>query len=378
MSILVFRQFVNQCLGSNRPFIFSFSLLLAIVTCSACREAPGSVQPTSGESPAKTESEQPEESSPSFLPTAFARFQTSFYSGCCDGSAGVALDKDHFLVANDENNVLRVYERNGRQDPVTQVDLRKFLDLKKKNQESDIEGMTRIDTTVFIIASHSRSKDGDKEKGRRQMFALQFDLTSNQPHVRPFGQPYTKLHKRLEGLRSIPGLDWERAGDLGGDDIGALNIEGLSATPDGGLMIGFRTPVHEDKAILLPLRNPLEVVQGLEPIFGTPIQLNLGGIGIRGLEQFAGTYVIATESDTGKTYPQLFAWDGQTPSVRRLFAQLPQNFNPESVLLFPDTGLSEIHVLSDDSNRDVGSVSCSQLEDTNRRRFRRVILQARP
>jgi hypothetical protein len=376
MSILVFRQFVSQCLGSHRLSVFGLSLLLVVVLGSACREAPPSDPPLSSESRV-TGSETSDESVTSLLPSAFAAFQTQYHSRCCDGSAGVALDDQYFLVANDENNVLRVYERKGRQEPVTQVDFRKFLDLKKKDQESDIEGMALIDSTVYVIASHSRSKDGDKEKGRRQLFAVQFDLTGDQPNLHPLGEPYTKLHKRLEELHSIPGLDWERAGDLDGDDLGALNIEGLSSTPDGELMIGFRTPVHRDKAILLPVRNPMEVIQGLEPIFGAPILLNLGGTGIRGLEQFAGTYLIATESDTGKTYPQLFSWDGQSPHARRLFVALPQNFNPESVLLFPDTGLSEIHVLSDDSNRDIGSASCSEVEDIERRRFRRIILRAR-
>jgi hypothetical protein len=29
----------------------------------------------------------------------------------CDASAAVALDADHFVVADDENNVLRIYRR---------------------------------------------------------------------------------------------------------------------------------------------------------------------------------------------------------------------------------------------------------------------------
>jgi hypothetical protein len=33
---------------------------------------------------------------------------------------------------------------------------------------------------------------------------------------------------------------------------GGLNIEGLAATPDGQLLIGFRNPLSEGKALLLP------------------------------------------------------------------------------------------------------------------------------
>ena len=33
------------------------------------------------------------------------------YRGPCDASAAVALDADHFVVAGDEDNTLRVYRR---------------------------------------------------------------------------------------------------------------------------------------------------------------------------------------------------------------------------------------------------------------------------
>lgn len=288
-----------------------------------------------------------------------------FQKACCDGSASIALDKNHFLVANDENSTLHIYARNGNENPIFSLDIRKFLGLKKKNDEADLEGMTRIGSRIFVIASHSRSKKGVKKKGRRQLFALQFDL-DKRISIRPFGKPFTKLLDTISAARLIEGANWKTNG----------NIEGLASTPNGGLLIGFRTPSHKGKTILIELTNPGEVITGGKPILGKARLILLGGMGVRGMERFGDTYVIASESERGK-YPQLFFWDGKDDRPRRLFARLPKDLNPESVLLFPDTGLEEIHILSDDGNAHINSRLCNDIKDENKRSFRRIILTTR-
>ena len=298
-------------------------------------------------------------------------------SGCCDGSAGVALDKDHFLVANDENSVLRVYSRRGQASPLAQFNFRKFLDLKKSNDESDLEGMTRIGTTIYVIASHSRSKDGDKRKGRRQLLALSYQLQGGKVDLKPIGEPYTKLLKHLEESQLIDGLDFEESARLSSDEKGGLNIEGLSSTPDGGLLIGFRAPIHQGTTILIKLDNPNEVVFGDQPKFSQATQLLLGSMGVRGIERFEDTYLLTTESERGKTYPQLFQWNGSEQRPRRVFVSLPKKLNPESILIFPDTGLEEIHLLSDDGNEKIATNLCNEIKDETKKRFKRIVLKPR-
>jgi hypothetical protein len=303
--------------------------------------------------------------------------RTFSQSGCCDGSAGVALDKDHFLVANDENSILRVYSRRGQTSPVAQFNFRKFLDLKKSNDESDLEGMTRIGTTIYVIASHSRSKEGDKRKGRRQLFALSYQLRRGEIDLIPIGEPYTKLLKPLEDSQIIDGLDFEESARRSGDEKEGLNIEGLSSTPDGGLLIGFRAPIHQGRTILIKLENPDEVVFGEKPKFSQARQLLLGSMGVRGIERFEDTYLLTTESEQGKTYPQLFQWNGSAQRPRRVFVSLPRKLNPESILIFPDTGLEEIHLLSDDGNEKVASNLCNEIKDETKQRFKRIVLKSR-
>jgi hypothetical protein len=298
-------------------------------------------------------------------------------SGCCDGSAGVALDEDHFLVANDENSILRVYSRRGQTSPLTQFNFRKFLDLKKSNDESDLEGMTRIGTTIYVIASHSRSKDGEKRKGRRQLLALNYQLRGGKVDLKPIGKPYTKLLKHLEESQLIDGLDFEEAARRSGDQKDGLNIEGLSSTPDGGLLIGFRAPIHQGTTILIKLENPSEVVLGEQPRFSEAKQLLLGSMGVRGIERFEDTYLLTTESDQGKTYPQLFQWNGSEQRPRRVFVSLPKKLNPESILIFPDTGLEEIHLLSDDGNEKIATNLCNEIKEETTKRFKRIVLKSR-
>ena len=49
------------------------------------------------------------------------------FSGMSDASAAVALDAEHFVVTDDENNTLRIYRSDQLSAPVKQIDLTAFL-----------------------------------------------------------------------------------------------------------------------------------------------------------------------------------------------------------------------------------------------------------
>jgi hypothetical protein len=353
----------TSCRPSSSPDLISSAGASYNTNSAAIPSQPHSLPP-------KKESTQTQKKS-----YGFERIVTQI--GCCDGSAGVALDQDHFLVANDENSILRVYSRRGQTSPLTQFNFRKFLDLKKSNDESDLEGMTRIGSTIYVIASHSRSKEGEKRKSRRQLFALSYQLREGKIDLIPIGEPYTKLLKHLEESQLFDGLNFQEAARLSSNEKGGLNIEGLSSTPDGGLLIGFRAPIHQGKTILIKLDNPSEVVLGRQPKFSQAKQLLLGRMGVRGIERFENTYLLTTESDQGKTYPQLFQWNGSEQRPRRVFVSLPKKLNPESILIFPDTGLEEIHLLSDDGNEKMASILCNEIKDETKKRFKRIVLKSR-
>lgn len=296
-----------------------------------------------------------------------------FQSGCCDGSAGIALDAEHFLVANDEDSVLRVYSRHGSPRPLSTVDFREFLDLGKQNAESDIEGLARIGATIYAVGSHSRSKAGKKRKERRRFFALRYSWQDGEIRLRPHGQPYDKLVEDFEESPLLREVDFERAKRKAGDRRDGLNIEGLVSTPKGGLLIGFRAPLLGKEALLVPLLNPAEVIAAqARPHFGPPKRVDLGGTGIRGMARRDASYLLAAESEDN--LPKIFRWDGLARRPKRILVSLPNSLNPEAVLLFPDT--KEIHLLSDDGNAKVNGDDCNESKKSDRKRFRRVVLRA--
>ena len=361
-----------------KPWLTLIRVLMALLCISFTGGCHPSPSKSEGSSEATSREAESKEALPNIIPTNYKVTSIAHHTHCCDGSAGVALDERHFLVANDENSILRIYPRGEGSKPIDEVNVRKFLDLKKKDDESDLEGMTRIGNRVFVIASHARSKDGDKRKGRRQLFALNYTNSSGTPGLTPYGEPYTKLLKDLENSYLFEGVDFDAAAKKPGDDRDGLNIEGLTSTPDGGLMIGFRHPIHQGATLLVTIQNPEEVVLGEKPRFSKGLKLLLGGMGIRGLERHHSTYFLTTESTQGKRYPQIFAWNGVDDRPKRIFATLPKDLNPESILVFPDTGTKELHILSDDGNEKIAGDPCNEIDEKEDRSFRRVVLKAAP
>lgn len=356
-------------------FFLSFLLSLSAVFLAGCGNFEGGGKPSAKEQspPAAAEIPSANEngatvSSAIQAPRKYRAAKVVFQSGCCDGSAGVALDAEHFLAANDEDSVLRVYSRRGSPRPLASVDFRKFLNLGKQNAESDIEGLARIGSTIYAIGSHSRSKTGRKRKERRLFFALRYSWQDGEIRLRPHGQPYDKLAAAFEESPLLREVDFGRAEK---DRRDGLNIEGLVSTPKGGLLIGFRAPLLESAALLAPLLNPAAVVAAKErPHFGPPMRVDLGGTGIRGIARRGASYFLAAESEDN--LPKIFRWNGVTRRPKRILVSLPNSLNLEAVLLFPDT--EEIHLLSDDGNAKMNGEDCN--ESKKSKRFRRVVLRA--
>ena len=115
------------------------------------------------------------------------------------------------------------------------------------------------------------------------------------------------------------------------------------------LLVGLRAPSADTLAILVPIENPNEVIQGSPIKIGDPVTLDLGGMGVRSIEYVESTkkyYIVAGPWDRSAGF-HLFSWSGErkdTPIELRTtdFA----NLNPEALFTFP--GSTDLHVLSDD------------------------------
>lgn len=301
--------------------------------------------------------------------------ETAVFIGMCDASAAAAIDARHFVVADDEDNILRVYSRRGGA-AVSEHDVSAFLETggKKKPKEADLEGGTQIGTRTFWITSHGRNSKGKETPERQRLFATETKFVDGRANIEPVGKPYAQL---LDDLLSDPRLARYRlaeAAALAPKSPGALNIEGLAGTPGGHLLIGFRNPIRDGKTLVVPILNPQDVVEGARATLGPPQELALDGLGIRSIDFWNGRYlIIAGSYDEGGT-SRLYTWDGRAQPQRIAavsFAQL----NPEGMVFQRPDGTSEFFVLSDDGSQQVEGKDCKKLKDPTLKRFRGSVLR---
>jgi len=119
--------------------------------------------------------------------------------------------------------------------------------VKKLN---DIESIAPApDGGVYILASQSHNKGGKRSKSRE--FFGHIDLTADSARV---------THSvRLGDLVDDAGKDTLAALGLG--DPKALDIEGMTATAEGGLLLGLKSPVGPKGAQIWHLANPDVLLQ---------------------------------------------------------------------------------------------------------------------
>jgi len=73
------------------------------------------------------------------------------------------------------------------------------------------------------------------------------------PSLRPVERPYVNLLDDLGRDERYVDCGWDWLPCFPLKSPGGLNIEGLCATPDGQLLIGFRNPIPDGKALIAPL-----------------------------------------------------------------------------------------------------------------------------
>lgn len=301
--------------------------------------------------------------------------RTQSFQGMCDASAIVALNDDWFVAGDDEDSVLRIFSRSQGGAAVHRYNLAPFLGFDA-NAEADLEGSARIGDRLYWITSHGNNRKGKEQESRQRFFAVTVK-TNGSPQIEPVGKAYTRL---LDDLLTEPGLrqfNLQAALSLPPKTPGALNIEGLVDTPEGHLLLGFRNPVPRGQALLVPLLNPAEVLQGQSARFGAPLLIDLGGYGVRSIERLGNEYLIVAGSIDGKGKSRLYRWDGRgTP---RAFEEVDfAGINPEAISVIGSPDQPQLLVVSDDGTRKVNGVECKNLKDPMQKSFRAVVVPIAP
>jgi hypothetical protein len=303
---------------------------------------------------------------------ALARGAVTF-TGMCDASAAVELTGRLFAVADDEDNVIRTYDSERGGAPLAAVDLSPGLNLPVKEGkkakpvriETDLEAATRIGDRAYWITSHARKRSGKRAPERLRFFAT--TMPPDGAPVAVVGTPYERL---LDDLLAEPRLErfgLARAVDIAPTEPGGFNLEGMTAREEGGVWLGLRNPMPEGKALLVPLLNPEEVVDGGRAEFGDPLTLDLGGLTVRALSWWRKRYLIAGGNSSNGGNPRLFTWDGASRASPIPALDLT-DFNPEG--FFTPDARDQIFVLSDDGTVEIDGEPCKKLDDATKKRFR--------
>lgn len=291
------------------------------------------------------------------------------YSGICDASAVEFLDTNWVAVADDEDNSLRVYRSDQSGSAASRLPLQSFIGLRRAG-EADLEGAARIGDTIYWISSHGRNAKGKLQASRHQFFGTRIDGGAR---LEPTGRPYHGLLADLLADPRLAGFNLRRASSLAPKDSGGLNIEALAATPDGRLLIGFRNPIINGRALLVPLENPAEVIQGRRARLGDPLLVNLGGLGFRSLTGLGDGYIIVAGTPDGSGKSRFFTWKGFQADPKPLPGIKLGGLNPEALAVVPGSGSSpELFILSDDGTVKVGGTPCKKLKDPALKSFRAV------
>ena len=306
---------------------------------------------------------------------AAASAQTSVHTGICDASAAATLDARHFIVANDEENVLWIYDR-ATPALVGSVELWNFLGIGKK-EESDIEGAAAVGNRIYWISSHGRDKRAEIAPSRFQFFASDIERNAGAiPAVKLVGRSYKNLLNDLVDEQKFVKYDFAKASTLAPKVKDGFNIEGLAATADGKLLIGFRNPIPHGKALVIPINNPDALIDAAaNPViranFGNAMELDLHGRGIRSIDLVgAEYYIVAGPIDDGGSF-DIYRWSGKA-NAPPVVVPVPElaGLHPESLVAMAN---GKLQILSDDGRREIAGTACKELP-RKERSFRSVTI----
>lgn len=320
-----------------QTLLLASALSLALVACGGgSNTAPttsGNGSPVTT-NPAAQQPGTPEPDPGVVLSAQTFKPNTGTVEGSSDASTAFALADGWMLVADDESNVLRVYPRTGG---AAVLEWSYELNGPMFPKELDLEAGARVGDTLYLVGSHSNKKDGaDAMADRSHLFAVKTTGTGAQTqfsYVGQFAQLETQLvawdSGNLHGLGANHfGFAVSAGAGVIPEQVNGFSIEGMAAAPgDAALWLAFRAPLTDtsarNKALIVPVTNYAALVGGgaTQAAFGTPIQLDLGGRGIRSIDKGTDGHYLITAGPAGASSAfvdrnfALYAWDGNPLSA---------------------------------------------------------------
>ena len=315
-----------------------------------------------------------------------------YYTGTSDASTAIDVGGGYMVVGDDENNVLRIYSRTDSGAPVATFDFTSSLNLTRDsaNPEIDIEAAARVGSRIYWTGSQSNNKNGKARPNRNTVFATDvsgsgaattLSIVGRYDYLRDDIIAWDQNNGHGKGVNYYGLAASAYAASSGGKipetaDGSGYNIEGLEFAPGSSTTayVGFRAPIspvtNRTKALIVPVTNYSTLVTDVLPAslpqgtatFGAPIELDLGGRGIREMRKNSSDqYVIIAgpadeATDTAPKDFRLYTWDGVAghqptlrPSVLKAFetGELQGSFESIVDVPAPLTDASSVQLVRD-------------------------------
>jgi len=289
------------------------------------------------------------------IPHELPRFQA--LNGVYEPSGIQPLADGRFIVVEDEErhalSLLRIrndhVERKAPNAPFWSWGDGDFWKL------DDLEGVTADRAGhVYAITSHSRDSDGDEHKARERLvrFRIDGDSVVDPQVVGNLKRALTEAHPVLAAAAEVRRVKTD----------GGLNIEALEMSADQRrLLIGFRSPLLDGKAIVASLENPAAIFddRAAPRIAPRLTTLDLGGNGIRALAHVPflnGYLLIGGPVARERVAFEMWFWNGdENARPRRVrVAGLSGFEHAEGVAAATIDGRPSLIVVSDDGSREDG------------------------
>ena len=258
--------------------------------------------------------------------------QTTWLQGSCDASAMADVGGGCFYVADDENNILRLYNSQLSGMPLRTVNAEGFAN---GSEEYDVEGATVSDDgkTIYWITSLANSKKGKEKPYRNRAFSSKVSGSGAETTLTS-GAYSEKFRDAMIKFGDDNGWNFTASASYANSmipkRIDGFNVEGLTLKTDGNgaAYIGFRAPCVPKKGVTPTSSNRkyavMATVENFEQIFsgsgksstapqvGAPVLFDFGGLGIRSIERVGDYYVIIAGLFEGGGTPKVYLWDGTT------------------------------------------------------------------
>jgi hypothetical protein len=294
-----------------------------------------------------------------------------WHTSISDASTAIPIDANWMFVGDDENQVLRIYSRARSGGPVAGRDMNPFLGLVDfyddgTPKEVDIEGSTRVGNRIYWLGSHSHAFNATERTNRARLFSTDVSGSGTNTQLRLLAHyDFLKLDLLAwdTGNGHGKGADYyglAASAAVGKDpkepDGSGFNLEGLCMAPGPNnttnAYIAFRAPLvpptgpnARSMALLIPVLNfgRISTVRSGpgSARFGPPIELNLGGRGVRSIEGLGTNYlIVAGPPGAGANLPppgnfKLFTWTGQPTNQPQELAADLTGLNPEGIVEVP-------------------------------------------